>query len=186
MRALAVFKTRPGIRLTCADDVASDNLGMYSARSSMKSAIVWSASWASTPARRCANCRPGSWPRTRRSPQRAPADPAPVRAAAPSAAGNLRERLSSFVGRDAELEQLREAVRSSRLVTLTGPGGTGKTRLAVEAVALRAEYQDGAWLVELAGVAAPDGDPAAAHQGSRACEDDAADQDHSRAVTGFL
>src|ERR1039457_4821148 len=86
----------------------------------------------------------------------APADPAPVRAAAPTAAGNLRERLSSFVGRDAELEQLREAVRSSRLVTLTGPGGTGKTRLAVEAAAaLRAEYQDGAWLVELAGVAAP-------------------------------
>ena len=86
------------------------------------------------------------------------AAPAPVRAAAPAAAGNLRERLSSFVGRDAELDQLREAVRASRLVTLTGPGGTGKTRLAVEAAAaLRAEYQDGAWLVELAGVAAPGG-----------------------------
>ena len=92
-------------------------------------------------------------------PSLAAASPAPVRAAAaPVAAGNLRERLSSFVGRDAELEQVREAVRSSRLVTLTGPGGTGKTRLAVEAAAaLRAEYQDGAWLVELAGVAAPDG-----------------------------
>jgi predicted ATPase/DNA-binding SARP family transcriptional activator len=89
----------------------------------------------------------------------AAAGPAPVRAAAPTAsAGNLRERLSSFIGRDAELEQLREAVRSSRLVTLTGPGGTGKTSLAVEAAAaLRAEYQDGAWLVELAGVAGPDG-----------------------------
>jgi predicted ATPase/DNA-binding SARP family transcriptional activator len=91
-------------------------------------------------------------------PARTLAGPAPVRAAAPTAAGNLRERLSSFVGRDAELEQLREAVRSCRLVTLTGPGGTGKTRLAVEAAAaLRAEYQDGAWLVELAGVAAPGG-----------------------------
>ena len=89
----------------------------------------------------------------------AAASPAPVRAATPAAsAGNLRERLSSFIGRDAELEQLREAVRSSRLVTLTGPGGTGKTSLAVEAAAaLRAEYQDGAWLVELAGVAGPDG-----------------------------
>ena len=83
---------------------------------------------------------------------------APVGAAAPAAAGNLRERLSRFIGRDAELDQLREAVRSSRLVTLTGPGGTGKTRLAVEAAAaLRAEYQDGAWLVELASVAAPGG-----------------------------
>jgi predicted ATPase/DNA-binding SARP family transcriptional activator len=82
--------------------------------------------------------------------------PAPVRAAAPVPAGNLRERLSSFIGRDAELEQLRGSVRSSRLVTLTGPGGTGKTSLAVEAAAaMRAEYPDGAWLVELASVAAP-------------------------------
>jgi predicted ATPase/DNA-binding SARP family transcriptional activator len=79
----------------------------------------------------------------------------PARATAPpTPAGNLREQLSTFVGRDAELEQLREALRSSRLVTLTGPGGAGKTRLAVEAAAaLRDEHRDGAWLVELAGVA---------------------------------
>ena len=79
-------------------------------------------------------------------------------AAAPVTAGNLRERLGRFVGRDAELAQLREAVRASRLVTLTGPGGAGKTRLAVEAAAaLRQEHPDGAWLVELAGVTEPDG-----------------------------
>ena len=66
-------------------------------------------------------------------PSLAAAAPAPVRAAAPAAAGNLRERLSSFIGRDAELEQVLGSVRASRLVTLTGPGGTGKTRLAVEA-----------------------------------------------------
>jgi predicted ATPase/DNA-binding SARP family transcriptional activator len=78
-------------------------------------------------------------------------------AAPPKAAGNLRERLSSFVGRDAELEQLREALRSSRLVTLTGPGGAGKTRLAVEvAAALREKHRNGAWLVELASVAKAD------------------------------
>jgi predicted ATPase/DNA-binding SARP family transcriptional activator len=85
---------------------------------------------------------------------------APVTAsvAAPVTAGNLRERLGRFIGRDAELAQLREAVRSSRLVTLTGPGGAGKTRLAVEAAAaLRQEHPDGAWLVELAGVTEPDG-----------------------------
>ena len=64
----------------------------------------------------------------------ATASPAPVPAAAPpTPAGNLRARLSRFVGRDAELTQLRATVRSSRLVTLTGPGGAGKTRLAVEA-----------------------------------------------------
>ena len=99
------------------------------------------------------------------APASAPASPAPLPAAAPPAsAGNLRARLSRFVGRDAELGQLREAVRASRLVTLTGPGGAGKTRLAVElAAALRAEHRDGAWLVELAGVVEPDGvAPAAA------------------------
>ena len=96
------------------------------------------------------------------SPASAPARPAPAPAAAavpaPVTAGNLRERLGRFVGRDAELAQVREAVRSSRLVTLTGPGGAGKTRLAVEAAAaLRPEHPDGAWLVELAGVTGPDG-----------------------------
>jgi predicted ATPase/DNA-binding SARP family transcriptional activator len=98
-------------------------------------------------------------------PSLAPASPAPVPAAAPPAsAGNLRARLSRFVGRDVELAQLREAVRSSRLVTLTGAGGAGKTRLAMEAAAVLGEdHRDGAWLVELADVTGPDGvAPAAA------------------------
>jgi len=81
---------------------------------------------------------------------------------APMTTGNLREPLSSFVGRSAELEELSEAVRSSRLVTLIGPGGVGKTRLAVEAAAtLRQEHRDGAWLVEFASVTEPDGVPPA-------------------------
>jgi predicted ATPase/DNA-binding SARP family transcriptional activator len=76
----------------------------------------------------------------------------------PMATDNLREPLSSFVGRAAELEELGEAVRTSRLVTLIGPGGVGKTRLAVEAAAtLRQEHRDGAWLVELASVTEPEG-----------------------------
>jgi len=87
------------------------------------------------------------------------AGPAALRAvAAPASPGNLRERLSSFVGRGAELEQLSETVRRSRLVTLIGPGGVGKTRLAVEAAAaLLKDHRDGAWLVELAGVTEPGG-----------------------------
>jgi predicted ATPase/DNA-binding SARP family transcriptional activator len=73
-------------------------------------------------------------------------------------AGNLREQLSSFVGRHAELEQLRETLGSSRLVTLVGPGGVGKTRLAVEvAASLSDEHRDGVWLVELASVTEPAG-----------------------------
>ena len=82
----------------------------------------------------------------------------PGAAVAPTVAGNLREQLSSFIGRNAELTQLSEAVRTSRLVTLVGPGGVGKTRLAVEVAALlRDEYRDGAWLVELASVTDPEG-----------------------------
>ena len=92
-------------------------------------------------------------------PSLAAAGPAGLEAVpAPMATGNLREPLSSFVGRGAELEELSEATRSSRLVTLIGPGGVGKTRLAVEAAAaLREEQRDGAWLVEFASVTEPDG-----------------------------
>ena len=92
-------------------------------------------------------------------PSLAAAGPAGLAAVpAPMATGNLRERLSSFVGRTAELEELSEAVRSSRLVTLIGPGGVGKTRLAVEAAAiLSEEHRDGAWLVEFASVTEPEG-----------------------------
>ena len=85
--------------------------------------------------------------------------PTPVPAApAATTTGNLREQLSSFIGRRAELAQLTETVRTCRLVTLVGPGGVGKTRLAVEvAASLREKYRDGAWQVELAGVTDPEG-----------------------------
>jgi predicted ATPase/DNA-binding SARP family transcriptional activator len=69
---------------------------------------------------------------------------------------NLRAELTSFVGRDAELQQVAELLGAHRLITLTGPGGAGKTRLAVEAA--RAELDampDGVWLVELAPVTDP-------------------------------
>jgi predicted ATPase len=84
--------------------------------------------------------------------------------AVPPVPGNLPERLSSFLGRDTELNQLSEAVRASRLVTLLGPGGVGKTRLAVETAArLREQHPGGAWLIELAAVTEPEGvAPAAA------------------------
>jgi predicted ATPase/DNA-binding SARP family transcriptional activator len=84
--------------------------------------------------------------------------PPPRAAVMPIVAGNLLEQLSSFVGRDVELEQLDQGVRSSRLVTLIGPGGVGKTRLAIELAArLREQHPGGAWLVELASVTDPEG-----------------------------
>src|SRR5215469_5571553 len=70
--------------------------------------------------------------------------------------GRLRGELTEFVGRRAELALVRQALGASRLVTLTGPGGIGKTRLAIEAAsgALRA-FRDGVWLAELGGLRDP-------------------------------
>jgi predicted ATPase len=66
---------------------------------------------------------------------------------------NLPERLTSFVGRDRELDEVGELLERHRLVTVTGPGGGGKTSLAVElARRLRHGHPDGVWLVELAPV----------------------------------
>jgi predicted ATPase/class 3 adenylate cyclase len=64
---------------------------------------------------------------------------------------NLTDPLSSFVGRSAELADLADRLQTSRLVTLTGAGGTGKTRLAIEgARRAMSSFTDGAWIVELA------------------------------------
>ncbi|WP_037607199.1 ATP-binding protein [Streptacidiphilus rugosus] len=75
----------------------------------------------------------------------------PPSAAAVRPAGNLRARLTSFVGREDELAALRASLPQARLLTLTGPGGTGKTRLAQQAAESVAHaYPDGVWMVELA------------------------------------
>jgi predicted ATPase/class 3 adenylate cyclase len=66
-------------------------------------------------------------------------------------AGNLPVQLTSFVGRDDELQAVAEALREARLVTLTGVGGVGKTRVALQVAAeLLPELPDGAWFCELA------------------------------------
>jgi predicted ATPase len=72
--------------------------------------------------------------------------------------GNLRTPTTSFVGRGAEMAELETALRAHRLVTLTGVGGVGKTRLALEVAGRLADnFLDGVWVIELAAV----GDPAA-------------------------
>ncbi|MFF7476260.1 BTAD domain-containing putative transcriptional regulator [Streptomyces sp. NPDC008092] len=75
----------------------------------------------------------------------------------PPRTGNLRPRLTSFVGREPELEAVRSELHRARLVTLTGPGGSGKTRLAEEAAAGLPQ----AWLVELAPLDRPEAVPGA-------------------------
>ena len=72
--------------------------------------------------------------------------------------GNLRPQTTSLVGRVSELAEVQEAVKAHRLVTLTGVGGVGKTRLGLEVAERSApSFPDGVWVIELA----PVGDPAA-------------------------
>jgi predicted ATPase/class 3 adenylate cyclase len=67
--------------------------------------------------------------------------------------GNLPVQPNRFVGRSASIEQIRGLVVDTAVVTLTGPGGVGKTRLGLQVAAvLQPEFADGAWLVDLAPV----------------------------------
>ena len=70
---------------------------------------------------------------------------------------NLPVQLTSFVGRDDEVQELIALVPENRLVTLSGPGGCGKTRLSLQVAAdVVGEFTDGVWFVELAPVTEPD------------------------------
>jgi len=76
---------------------------------------------------------------------------------------NLPSQVSSFIGRDAELAAVRRLVGGSRLITLTGPGGAGKTRLGLQVAAGLAGGAAEVWFADLA----PLGDPeVAAHLGA--------------------
>ncbi|GAA3788752.1 BTAD domain-containing putative transcriptional regulator [Streptomyces coacervatus] len=87
---------------------------------------------------------------------------APAAAPTPQPPGNLRARLTSFVGREADIDAIRGDLSAARLVTLLGPGGAGKTRLSQEAAeTVRYAARDGVWLAELAPVDDPDAVPEA-------------------------
>src|ERR1700730_18475749 len=70
--------------------------------------------------------------------------------------GNLPAEATSFIGRRRELAELRKKLSAARLVSLVGPGGVGKTRLAIRiATDLGRGFRDGAWMVELADLQDP-------------------------------
>jgi predicted ATPase/DNA-binding CsgD family transcriptional regulator len=74
-----------------------------------------------------------------------------------TSAGNLPVELTSFIGRRRELAEVKRLLAESRLVTLTGVGGTGKTRLAVRAASeVRRALRDGVWFVDLTAVRPPE------------------------------
>src|SRR6516165_9365067 len=71
-------------------------------------------------------------------------------------ARRLPGQLTEFVGRRGELARVRDALEGARLVTLTGPGGIGKTRLALQVAAGAGRtFHDGVWLTELSGLRDP-------------------------------
>ncbi|MDT5367704.1 MAG: hypothetical protein QOC62_2135 [Mycobacterium sp.] len=81
----------------------------------------------------------------------------PLRTSKAFVATNLPVQLSSFVGRDAVLTQLFELLAQNRVVTLTGAGGVGKTRLAIQlATQAAGEFSDGVWYVDLAPITDPE------------------------------
>ncbi|MET9698777.1 BTAD domain-containing putative transcriptional regulator [Streptomyces sp. NPDC006529] len=121
-----------------------------------------------------------------RAPAAAP-PPAPV-AAAPT--GNLRARLTTFVGRQEDIRVIGSDLAGARLVTLLGPGGAGKTRLSQEAAeahsAAATDWPDGVWMVELAPVDDPDGvvEAALAALGARETKLRGAAAEELRVLTG--
>lgn len=79
----------------------------------------------------------------------------PLRSVSSVAAHNLPVQLTSFVGRREQIENLRDALAGNRLVTLTGAGGVGKTRLAVQvATSTAGDFDGGVWYVDLAPITA--------------------------------
>ena len=75
---------------------------------------------------------------------------------APSHPNNLPTQLTSFVGREKELEDIKRLLSNTHMLTLIGPGGTGKTRLSIQvSSALLDRFPDGLWLVELAPILDP-------------------------------
>ncbi|OBG93336.1 transcriptional regulator [Mycobacterium sp. E3251] len=81
----------------------------------------------------------------------------PLRAPKSTGSNHLPPQLTSFVGRDAEIDTVRRLIADNRLVTLTGAGGVGKTRLALQ-VAAKADgdFADGVWYADLAPITTPD------------------------------
>jgi len=70
--------------------------------------------------------------------------------------GNLPTALSAFIGREREIAEVKQLLSTHRLVTLTGPGGCGKTRLALKVAHEELdEFKDGVWLIELASLSEP-------------------------------
>ena len=104
----------------------------------------------------------GHWTVRHHDAAKPPVGPRQSRAAGESPANNIPAAATRLVGRSAALQRLQDLVSAYRIVTLTGPGGIGKTSLALQlARRVVGEFADGGWLVELAALSDPDLVPSA-------------------------
>jgi predicted ATPase/DNA-binding winged helix-turn-helix (wHTH) protein len=98
----------------------------------------------------------GSWMPRQRDATAAPVYSSPTRASGAPPANNFPPLIPRLIGRAAAAQFVRDLVSAYRVVTLTGPGGIGKTSLAIKAVRhLLADFEDGGWIVELASLSDP-------------------------------
>jgi len=98
----------------------------------------------------------GSWTAEQREATAASVYSSPTRASGAPPANNFPQLITRLVGRAAACQSVRDLVSAYRVVTLTGPGGIGKTSLAIKAVRyLLADFEDGGWIVELASLSDP-------------------------------
>ena len=112
--------------------------------------VVEADAVARRPRTRVAKRRVGRRP-TRSARQESPVVPPP-----PRRLHNLPTQLTTFIGREQEIVEVKRLVGTTRLLTLTGSGGCGKTRLALQVAAeVLDEYADGVWLAELVSIADP-------------------------------
>ncbi|MEV7830816.1 BTAD domain-containing putative transcriptional regulator [Streptomyces subrutilus] len=151
--ALAAYD---GVRRELADRLGTDP---GPALRALHTELLTSPAAPPAPAATPAPTAPGAPPEPGTAPElAAESEPEPAPESAPGRPGNLRARLTTFVGREEDIRVIGEDLDRARLVTLLGPGGAGKTRLSQEAAEACAgdAWPDGIWLVELAPVDDPD------------------------------
>ena len=151
----AASAARASVGAADARAVSRRTAGRGAPRLRARRAIGWWTNSVSNQVRRCASWKAECSRKTRPWVLRQTRS---HRAGGRGSTGNLRERLTSFVGREADIERLQQSLADHRLITLIGPGDRGRRGWRLKYPARQqSEFPDGAWFVELAAVRDGDG-----------------------------